>query len=134
MNDPVVVLDSGVVDRAASNREFRATLRNLVAGGWEPVIPTVVLAEAITGRPRDAPVNRVVRQLGVVDTNEATARRAGHLRYAAARARGRTTPSGIDAILAAHAAEVGVGVVFTTDPSDLRQLLAGHPQIRVEKP
>ena len=58
---------------ADPNRKFRSTLRHLVAGGWEPVIPTVVLAEAVTGRDQDAPVNQVVRQLGTHDTAEATA-------------------------------------------------------------
>ena len=85
LNDPVVVLDAGVIDRAATDRKFRSTLRHLVGGGWEPVIPTVVLAEAVTGRDQDAPVNQVVRQLGTHDTDEATACRAGHLRFAAQR-------------------------------------------------
>jgi predicted nucleic acid-binding protein len=40
----------------------------------------------------------------------------------------------LDAIIAAHAAEVGSGVVFTTDPADLRRLLAEYPRIAVEKP
>jgi len=134
VNDPVVVLDSGVIDRATTDRQFRSALRDLVEGGWEPLIPTVVLAEAITGNQRDAPVNQVVRQLGTIDTNEATARRAGHLRFAVERAGGRRTPSAIDAIVAAHAANAGAGVVFTTDPTDLRRLLTGHPHISVEKP
>lgn len=36
--------------------------------------------------------------------------------------------------VAAHAATAGHGVVFTTDPTDLRRLLADHPTIAVEKP
>ena len=32
------------------------------------------------------------------------------------------------------AAECGAGVVFTTDPNDLRRLLAGQPRVRVERP
>jgi len=80
MGDPVVVLDSGAVDRATSNAEFRGLLRDLVVSGWDPVIPSVVLAEAITGRPGDAPANQTINRLGTEVTDEATARRAGRLR------------------------------------------------------
>ena len=80
-------------------------------------------------------MNQLVRRLDTVDTDQATARRAGQLRYDATRSEtARRVPSGIDAIVAAHAAGAGVGVVFTTDPSDLGRLLANFSQIRVEKP
>lgn len=134
MSEPVVVLDSGVIGQVASDREFREVLRDLVDGGWYPVLPTVVLAETITGRPVDAPVNQVIRRLGTVDTTTPTARRAGHLRFAVERLPGRRVPSGIDAIVAAHAADAGAGVVFTTDPADLRRLLADVPRVVVERP
>jgi predicted nucleic acid-binding protein len=134
VRNAVVVLDSGVIDRATTNREFRWVLHELLESGWVPVIPTVVLAEAITGRREDAPVNHVVNRLGTVDTNQATARRAGHLRYGVQRSGVRRNPGGIDAIVAAHAADGGTAVVFTTDPSDMRRLLAAFPRIRVDKP
>lgn len=134
MTDPVVVLDAGVIDRATTNQEFRWVLHDLVSQGWTPVIPTVVLAEAITGRPADAPVNQVINRLGTVDTDPALARHAGILRFAVERSGGRRIPGGIDAIVAAHAAAAGSGLVFTTDASDLRRLLADDPGVRVEKP
>ena len=134
MTDPVVVLDSGVIDQATTNQEFRWVLRDLLEAGWLPVLPTVVLAEAITGRPEDAPVNQAVKRLGTVDTTPATARRAGHLRFGVLRSGTRRPPSGIDAIVAAHAADAGAGVVFTTDPADLRRLLGDFPRIRIERP
>lgn len=134
MTDPVVVLDSGVVDRAASDSEFRWVLRDLVQQGWLPVLPTVVLAEATTGRASDAPVNQAAKRIGTTDTSPPTARLAGQLRFAVERTGVRRIPGGIDAIVAAHAAEVGAGVVFTTDPSDLRRLLADHPSVAIEKP
>jgi predicted nucleic acid-binding protein len=134
MSDPVVVLDSGVIDQATINNEFRWVLRELLESGWVPIIPTVVLAEAITGRSGDAPVNQVVNRLGTVDTTQATARRAGHLRFRVERSGVRRIPSGIDAIVAAHAADAGTGVVFTADASDLRRLLTDSPRIRVTKP
>ncbi len=134
MNQPVVVLDSGVIDQAAKNHEFRSILEDLLGSGWLPVIPSVVLAEAITGRPSDAPVNQVVNRLDTVDTTQAMARRAGHLRFRSQRSTGSRIPSGIDAIVAAHAADAGAAVVFTTDPADLRRLLGDYPRVRVEKP
>jgi predicted nucleic acid-binding protein len=134
VSDPAVVLDSGVVDLSVTDQEFRWVLRDLVEGGWVPMIPTVVLAEAISGRPTDAPVNRVVKQIGPVDTTPPTARLAGRLRHVVKRSGARRIPGGIDAIVAAHAAEVGVGVVFTTDPTDLQRLLADTPRVLVKKP
>jgi predicted nucleic acid-binding protein len=134
VREPVVVLDSGVVDRATTNQEFRCVLRDLVEGGWLPVIPTVVLAEGITGKHADAPANLAIKRLDTVDTDQATARHAGVLRHGVQRSGARRIPGGIDAIVAAHAAEIGVGAVFTTDPSDLRRLLADYPRIRVEMP
>lgn len=133
MTGPRVVLDSGVLDQAEANQEFRSLLRDLVEAGWEPVIPTVALAEATTGRPGDAPVNRVVKRLGTKGTDEALARRAGQLRFAVQRSGARRVPSGIDAIVAAHAADGGSGVVFTTDPTDLRRLLVDFPRVAVER-
>jgi len=134
VSDPVIVLDSGVIDQAITNADFRWVLRDLIEGGWMPVIPTVVLAETITGRREDAPVNQVVNRLGTVDTAQPTARRAGHLRFRVQRSGVRRIPSGIDAIVAAHAADVGAGVVFSTDPTDLRRLLVDFPRIKIEKP
>lgn len=134
MSDPVAVLDSGVVDRATTDREFRWVLHDLVDAGWNPIIPTVVLAEAITGRPSDARANQTINRLGTADTDAATARQAGAMRASVLRGGGRQVPGGIDAIVAAHAALAGRGIVFTTDPGDLRRLLADHPTVHVEKP
>lgn len=134
MSDPVIVLDSGVIDQVVTNKEFRAVLDDLVRSGWTPIIPTPLLAEAITGRPTDAPANQAISRIGTTPTDEPLARHAGALRHAAARSAGRRPPSGIDAIAAAHAADAGAGVVFTTDPGDLRRLLADSPRIRVDRP
>jgi predicted nucleic acid-binding protein len=134
VSEPAVVFDSGVIDQAATNGEFRRVLHELLVSGWQPVIPTVVLAEAITGRPDDAPANQVVRRLDTVDTSQATARRAGHLRSSVQRTGVRRLPSGIDAIVAAHAVDAGTAVVFTTDTIGLRRLLADYPRIAVERP
>ena len=134
MSDPTIVLDSGVIDQVNANPEFRWLLRDLIENGWVPVIPTVVLAETITGRAQDAPVNQAVKRLGTVDTTEATARRAGQLRFAVQRSGARRIPSGIDAIVAAHASDAERSVVFTTDPTDIRRLLADFRRIIIDKP
>lgn len=134
MSEPVIVLDSGAIDQVVTNKEFRAVLDDLVRSGWTPIIPTPVLAEATTGRPADAPANQAISRIGTATTDEPLARHAGALRHTAAKTGGRRIPSGIDAIVAAHAADTGIGVVFTTDPGDLRRLLAAHPRIRVEQP
>lgn len=134
MTTPVIVLDAGAIDQVVTNREFRATLEDLLRSGWTPIIPTPVLAEAITGRSTDAVANQAIGRIGTIPTDEPLARYAGALRHAAVRSSGRRAPSGIDAIVAAHAADAGQGVVFTTDPGDLRRLLTDHPRIRVERP
>ena len=134
MTEPVLVFDAGAIEQVVTNREFRAVVGDLLRSGWTPIIPTVVLAEAITGQAMDAPANQAISRIGTAGTDEPLARHAGALRYAAVRAASRRSPSGIDAIVAAHAAEAGSGVVFTTDPSDLRNLLAAHPRLRVERP
>ena len=133
MTEPVIVLDSGVLDQVVTNKEFRAVLSDLMHTGWTPIVPTVVLAEAITGRPTDAPVNQAIARIGTTLTDESLARQAGALRFTAAKTAGRRPPSAIDAIVAAHAADAGGGVVFTTDPTDLRRLLADVSRIRVER-
>ena len=134
MTEPLIVLDSGVIDQVVTNKEFRAVLDDLVRSGWTPIIPTPVLAEAITGRAIDAPTNQAIGRIGTTVTDDPLARQAGALRYAATRAAGRRAPSGIDAIVAAHAADGGAGVVFTSDPGDLRRLLAASPRVRIERP
>jgi predicted nucleic acid-binding protein len=134
VSDPIAVLDAGVIDQLTTNREFRWVVRTLVSQGWNAVIPTVVLAECLTGRAKDAPANQAINRTGTEPTDEATARVAGQLRASAERAGGRRSPGGIDAIVAAHAVVAGPATVFTTDPTDLKRLLADHPKIRVEKP
>ena len=134
MSDPTIVLDSGVIEQVNANPEFRWLLRDLIENGWVPVIPTVVLAEAITGRAHDAPVNQAVKRLGTVGTTEPTARRAGRLRFAVQRSGARRVPSGIAAIVAAHASDCERSVVFTTDPTELRRLLADSPRIIIDRP
>jgi predicted nucleic acid-binding protein len=79
-------------------------------------------------------VNRLINRIGTVDTDQVIARRAGQLRFAVQRSGSRRTSTGIDAMVAAHAADAHEAVVFTTDPSDLRRLLVDCPWVAVDKP
>ncbi len=90
-------------------------------------VSALTVAETVRGHgPRDAPVNRVLVSLDdVASISEDTARQAGALLGAA---RSRAT---VDALVAAEAVRQAPCVLLTTDPDDLRRLLAGHPQVRV---
>lgn len=129
----LVVLDSGAVERVESSKILRGILRRLVDGGADVLIPTVVLAEAVTGRATDATVNRVVARFGTVVTPEAVARRAGALRHRLPKGRKAKT-SALDGIVAAHAVlSAASSVLFTTDVDDLMALVSAHGHVRVER-
>ncbi len=116
-----LVLDSGGLSRLAESGRNRAQLAATLAlaATWPPVVPTVVLAESLSGRPRtDAAVNRVLKWCAVVEeVSEPLARRAGVLRALAGRG------SAVDALVVATA-EPG-GTVLTGDIDDL-SALANH--------
>jgi hypothetical protein len=110
----------------------RAWLRWIVENAGVIRVPTPVLVESTTGTPRhDAEVNRILgvleRTAGVLEApDEATARRAGRLRYAA------KSDDGIDALVAAAA--VGDGspaVLLTSDPDDLARLLIAARAVHI---
>ena len=124
-----VVFDTGALDKVAEGDEVaRAVWRRLVGAGWHSLLPSVVLAETITGRPRDARIDRVIGSIGApANPDEGIARRAGALRFRAEHA----APSGIDALVAAHAAHSTPSVVLTGDPDDLSALLTNIAQARV---
>jgi hypothetical protein len=85
-------------------------------------LPTVVVAESMTGTPIDAPVQRVLAIIAStsVPLSEILARNAGALRFAADRPRRDT----IDAIVVATADAEPNSVILTGDPDDL-EVLAG---------
>ena len=116
-----LILDSGGVTRLARRRPETAALVAVFKrdGLWPPIVPTVVLAESLSGRQRtDANVNRLLKTCDVVEElPEHIARRAGSLRALAGQG------SAIDAVVIAMA-EPG-GAVLGSDLKDLRAL-AGH--------
>jgi predicted nucleic acid-binding protein len=132
------VLDSGgLTALVGGSARARAWLRWVIEHEGSVRVPTPVLVECTTGDGRrDAEVNRVLgileRVAAVLEApDEATARRAGALRFAAG------SDDGIDALVAAAA--VGAGgafgpaVVLTSDPDDLERLLVNEPQVHVRR-
>jgi hypothetical protein len=125
----MLVLDSGGVSFLAKrNQDAVAAIRALVRdGSWPPLVPSVVLAEVITGRQRgDATVNRLLKTCDVSEDLPAPlARRAGELRHLARRG------SAVDAVVVASA-EPG-GVVLSGDVEDLGALAAYADSVRIER-
>ena len=133
VHQPRCVLDSGGLSAlVGGSQRAREWLRWVIEHDGAICVPTPVLVESTTGDgARDAEVNRILGVLERAATvlqapDEATARRAGRLRYRA------KTDDGIDALVAAAA--VGDGspaVVLTSDPDDLGQLLRDDRQVSI---
>ncbi len=89
-------------------------------GEWPPIIPAVVLTEALTGdHRRDFHANRLLRTCLVRPVDEDLARDAAVLRTAVGTS---SNPSAVDAIVVAQADRAGGATVLTSDPADLRAL------------
>ena len=125
----MLVLDSGGLTHLAKrNQDSAATIHVFVRDGlWPPVVPSVVLAESVTGRQRhDANLNRLLKTCDVVEKlPEAVTRRAGELRYRARRG------SAVDAILVATAEPAGS--VLTGDEEDLNALASYANQVTIQR-
>lgn len=113
-----IVLDSGAVSALADDRDRLRAMRE--AGMWPPVVPCVVLTEALTGdHRRDFHTNHLLKACQVVDIDERTARDAAALRFATSRA---CEIAVIDAIVVAVADQMVDPVVITSDPDDIVSL------------
>jgi predicted nucleic acid-binding protein len=87
---------------------------------------TVTLVEATDGSPRDANVRRVSKAIRLEPVSETIGYRAGQLRAAASSTRHKPRDLTVDAVVAATALMLTEPtVVLTSDPGDLRRLLAG---------
>jgi predicted nucleic acid-binding protein len=127
------VLDSGgLTALVGGSHRAREWLRWVIEHDGAICVPTPILVESTTGDgARDAEVNRILGVLERAATvlrapDEATARRAGRLRYLA------RADDGIDALVAAAA--VGDGspaVVLTSDTDDLERLLQNDRHVSV---
>jgi hypothetical protein len=124
-----LVLDSGgVTGLAHRNADSLAKIQAFRRHGlWPPVVPSVVLVECLTGKPRsDVNVNRFLKTCDIAeDLPGRLARRAASLRAQAQRG------SAVDALLVA-VAEPG-GDVLGNDLSDLRALAAHAVDVRVHR-
>lgn len=91
-------------------------------------VPIVVVAETVRGNgPRDAPVNLVLAQTEPrYPLSEQIARRAGQLLGLA------QSSSTVDALIVAEALDCAPAMIWTSDPADLRQLLADQVGVTVE--
>lgn len=124
---PRLILDSGGVSRLARRSSDSVGLIGAFqsSGLWPPTVPTVVLAESLSGHPRtDVPVSRLIKLCEVDErVPRSAARRAGELRALAKRG------SAVDAIVVALA-DPG-GAVLTGDLSDMRALAAYADNVHV---
>ena len=124
----MLVLDSGGVSRLAKrDRDTAALILTLRRRGlWPAIVPTVVLAESLTGSAqRDANTNRLLEACDVRPAvSERVARRAAELRTKARRG------SAVDALIVAIA-EPG-STVLTSDGEDLRALAANGADVVIE--
>lgn len=124
------MFDTEALTGLARNHALRAAVELLDEAGWDVQVPVVILSEGMTGRPReDATTHRTIHRFGTVETDEACARYAGELR-----ARARRGPTGVDAMVAAHAALADeAALIFTSDVRDLSALLAGHSRVAIRR-
>jgi predicted nucleic acid-binding protein len=113
-----VVLDAHGLTALAANRARLEELRT--RGEWPAIVPSVILAEALTGDPRrDHHENRILRACDIWPVDEALARSAAALR---SQVKARRRPSAVDSIVVATADEAGGGTVLSSDPGDLTAL------------
>ena len=91
----------------------------------------MALVETTTGKATtDTPINILVKDAdNIIDCDEYLARIAGVLRSALTRR--KHLPSGIDSVVAAVAASAQPAIVMTTDPEDMKALLARQRRVVV---
>lgn len=128
-----LILDSAAVTQLA--RRDHETIERLYAlkrnNRWPPIVPSVVLAECLSGRQStDAITNRFLKSC-IIDERvpEKVARNAGRLRDRTGRA---SEISAVDAIVVATAEPDGI--VLGTDLKDLDALATHTRDVVVEQP
>lgn len=121
-----LILDTGaVIGFARGNARVAGHIRIAVDRGDEVVVPAVVVAQAIRGGPRDAPVHRLLNALRVSAVDLRLARRAGELL-------GHTGLSdAVDALVMAEASRSGPAVLLTSDADDMSVLDQNSGFVRV---
>jgi predicted nucleic acid-binding protein len=131
-----LILDSEALNALARSRERPALAlraRAILAVAHEEQalvrVPAPVLAEVCRGGARDAPIDHVLNERGIVvaPLTASLARRAGAL---LARAR-LGSAHAVDAFVVATAIELGPAIVATHDPNDIKRLSSGVRDVRV---
>jgi hypothetical protein len=116
-----VVLDGAGLHAWAERRPPRQVLAVMEvlrrAGVGRVLVPSVVTVEALTGDPRDASVNQVLKQ---VDVEEHLP--LAHARAAAALRQG-TEGSAVDAVVAEAALRTRAAYLITSDTDDMNALI-----------
>jgi hypothetical protein len=86
-------------------------------GAGRVLVPSVVTVEALTGDARDAPVNRILKQVDVEEVLPLDRTRE------AAALRQQTEASAVDAVVAEAAVRTRAAFVITSDPGDMTTLI-----------
>jgi predicted nucleic acid-binding protein len=124
----VLLLDSGAISAMATGDPVaRAVVARARREGRRVAIPAAVLAEVVTGRASDAPIDRVIKAVDeTIELSATRARQAGVLRdkahHTRARDRDERPPSVVDATLVAEAVAAGAAVILTSDLEDMERL------------
>ncbi len=118
-----VVLDSGALTAWARPRppaDLLDLLEVAAHSGGAVIVPTVTVIESTTGRQReDARINQLLRRVVADNCTLDRSRQAAALRFRCLR-----PVSAVDAVVAATTADRTRATVATSDPDDLRALLA----------
>jgi hypothetical protein len=131
-----LILDSEALNALARARERPALAlraRAILAVAHEERalvrVPAPVLAEVCRGGARDAPIDHVLNDRGIIvaPLTESIARRAGAL---LARTK-LSSAHAVDAFVVATAIELGPAIVATHDPVDMKRLAASFGDVRV---
>lgn len=131
-----LILDSEALNALARKRERPALAlraRAILAVAHEERalvrVPAPVLAEVCRGGSRDAPIDHVLNERGIIvaPLTGSIARRAGAL---LAKAK-RSSAHAVDAFVVATAIELGPTIVATHDPDDLKMFAAGFRDVHV---
>jgi len=115
-----IVLDCGALTALAEGREaVRFAIKKDAIVGVNVVVPSVVVAESLTGDTRrDARMNATLKGVSIVDVDATLARAAAALR----RKQRRGAANAIDAIVVAIANLLPGTRLLTTVPQQLRPL------------
>lgn len=118
-----VVFDSGALTAWARSRppaDLLDLLEVAARSGGGAIVPTVTVIESTTGRQReDARINQLLRRVVADSCTLERSRQAAALRFRCSR-----PVSAVDAVVAATAADRTQATVVTSDPDDLKALLA----------